>query len=131
MALAAPRNGITEIAGPERGPLNEIVARYLNATGDPRQIVCNSEAQYWGGRVEERSLVPLGEASSAAWLWTNGSVAHKEPRRRITRKPSRFVEEMDEGEDKVVAVAMDDIDVEAEPDDTLLPGEEEEMTGDL
>jgi hypothetical protein len=42
-----------------------------------------------------------------------------------------FVEEMDEGEDKVVAVAMDDLDVEAEPDDTLLPGEEEEMTGDL
>jgi hypothetical protein len=49
----------------------------------------------------------------------------------MTRKPSRFVEEMDEGEDKVVAVAMDDLDVEAEPDDTLLPGEEEEMTGDL
>jgi len=62
VALAAPRNGITEIAGPERGPFNEIVARYLNATGDPRQIVCDSEAQYWGGRVEERSLVPLGEA---------------------------------------------------------------------
>ena len=50
----------------------------------------------------------------------------------MTRKQSRslFVE-MDEGEDKVVAVAMDDLDVEAEPDDTLLPGEEEEMTGDL
>jgi len=62
VALAAPRNGITEIAGPERGPFNEIVARYLNATGDPRQIVCDPEAQYWGGRVEERSLVPLGEA---------------------------------------------------------------------
>src|SRR5581483_6159656 len=35
VALAAPRNGITEIAGPERAPLDEIVARYLKAIGDP------------------------------------------------------------------------------------------------
>ena len=62
VALAAPRNGIIEIAGPERAPFNEIVARYLKATGDPRQMVCDPEARYWGGRVEEHSLVPLGEA---------------------------------------------------------------------
>ena len=61
-ALAAPRNGIVEIAGPERAPFNEIVARYLNAIGDPRQVVRDPAARYWGGRVEERSLVPLGEA---------------------------------------------------------------------
>jgi len=35
VALANPRNGIVEIAGPERVPLNEIVARYLKAVGDP------------------------------------------------------------------------------------------------
>src|SRR5216683_247635 len=34
VALAAPRNGIVEIAGPERAPFNEIVARYLKAVGD-------------------------------------------------------------------------------------------------
>jgi uncharacterized protein YbjT (DUF2867 family) len=62
VALAAPRNGIVEIAGPERSPFNEIVARYLKAVGDPRQVVRDPEARYWGGRVEERSLVPLGEA---------------------------------------------------------------------
>jgi uncharacterized protein YbjT (DUF2867 family) len=62
VALAAPRNGIVEIAGPERAPLNEIIARYLKAVGDPREVVSDSEARYWGGRVEERSLVPLGEA---------------------------------------------------------------------
>ncbi len=61
-ALAAPRNGIIEIAGPERAPFNEIIARYLKAVGDPRQVVRDPEARYWGGRVEERSLVPLGEA---------------------------------------------------------------------
>src|SRR5687767_14597271 len=62
VALAAPRSGIVEIAGPERAPFNEIVARYLKAIGDPRQVVSDPEARYFGGRVEERSLVPLGEA---------------------------------------------------------------------
>jgi uncharacterized protein YbjT (DUF2867 family) len=62
VVLAAPRNGIVEIAGPERAPLNEIVARYLKAVGDPRTVVGDPEARYYGGRVEERSLVPLGEA---------------------------------------------------------------------
>jgi uncharacterized protein YbjT (DUF2867 family) len=62
VALAAPRNGIVEIAGPERAPFDEIVARYLKASGDPRTVVRDPEARYYGGRVEERSLVPLGEA---------------------------------------------------------------------
>ena len=62
VALAAPRNGIVEIAGPERAPFNEIVARYLKAVGDKREVVSDPEARYYGGRVEERSLVPLGEA---------------------------------------------------------------------
>jgi uncharacterized protein YbjT (DUF2867 family) len=62
VALAAPRNGIVEIAGPERAPFNEIVGRYLKAVGDPRAVVSDPEARYFGGRVEERSLVPLGDA---------------------------------------------------------------------
>ena len=62
VALAAPRNGIVEIAGPERAPLNDMIARYLKAVGDPREVVSDPEARYWGGRVEEHSLVPLGEA---------------------------------------------------------------------
>jgi uncharacterized protein YbjT (DUF2867 family) len=61
-SLAPPRNGIVEIAGPERAPFNEIVARYLKAVGDPREVVRDPQARYWGGRVEELSLVPLGEA---------------------------------------------------------------------
>jgi len=62
VALAAPRNGIVEIAGPEQAPFNEIVARYLKAVGDPRRVVSDPEARYFGGRVDEYSLVPLGEA---------------------------------------------------------------------
>jgi uncharacterized protein YbjT (DUF2867 family) len=62
VALAPPKNGIVEIAGPERAPFDEVVARYLKAMGDPRQVVRDPAALYFGGRVEERSLVPLGEA---------------------------------------------------------------------
>jgi uncharacterized protein YbjT (DUF2867 family) len=62
VALAAPRSGIVEIAGPERAPFNENIARYLKAVGDPREVVRDPEARYFGGRVEERSLVPLGDA---------------------------------------------------------------------
>ena len=62
VALAAPRGGIAEIAGPERAPFNELVAHYLKAVDDPSQVVRDPEARYFGGRVEERSLVPLGEA---------------------------------------------------------------------
>jgi uncharacterized protein YbjT (DUF2867 family) len=62
VALAVPRNGIVEIAGPERAPFDEIVARYLKAVGDPREVVSEPEARYWGGRVEELSLVPLSKA---------------------------------------------------------------------
>jgi uncharacterized protein YbjT (DUF2867 family) len=76
VALAAPRNGIVEIAGPERAPFNEIVARYLKAVGDPRKVVSDPEARYYGGRVEEHSLVPLGEARLGRIGSTNGSAAH-------------------------------------------------------
>src|SRR3954451_16958605 len=62
VALAEPANAIVEIAGPERAPFNEIVAHFLNAVGDPREVVGDPEARYVGVVVEERSLVPLGEA---------------------------------------------------------------------
>jgi uncharacterized protein YbjT (DUF2867 family) len=61
-ALAAPKNGIVDIAGPERAPFNEFIARYLQAVGDARQVVRDPSARYWGGLVDDRSLVPLGEA---------------------------------------------------------------------
>ena len=62
VAVAAPRNAILEIAGPERAPLHDIVARYLKGVGDPRQVVRDPEARFFGGRIEESSLVPLGQA---------------------------------------------------------------------
>ena len=62
MALASRRSGVVEIAGPGRGPFNEVIARYLKAVGDPSEVVSDPQARYWGGRVEDRSLVPMGKA---------------------------------------------------------------------
>jgi len=61
-ALAAPRNGTIEIAGPERAPFDEIVRSYLRMMGDDRPVLADPGAQYFGGRVEQLSLVPTGEA---------------------------------------------------------------------
>src|SRR5258708_1961401 len=58
VALAAPRKGIVEIAGPERAPFNEIVARYLKAVGDPRKVVSDPEARYYGPPRPDTPLLP-------------------------------------------------------------------------
>ena len=63
VALAAPLNGTVDIAGPDRESFAAIVGRYLKAVGDPRPVVTDRDARYYGGRVEEQSLVPLGDAS--------------------------------------------------------------------
>src|SRR4029077_117926 len=62
VAIDRTDNGFVGIAGPERAPFNEIIARYLKAVDDPREVVSDPEARYGGGRVDEHSLVPLGEA---------------------------------------------------------------------
>ena len=72
VALDPPQNGIVEIAGPERAPIAELVARYLKDIGDPREVVEDPDARYFGGRLEEESLVPwheahLGRLTLEAW----------------------------------------------------------------
>lgn len=62
IAIADPQNAIVEIAGPERGSFTDIVGRYLKTIGDPREVMEDPEARYFGGRLENDSLVPQGEA---------------------------------------------------------------------
>jgi uncharacterized protein YbjT (DUF2867 family) len=61
-ALAPPRNGTIEIAGSERAPFDEIIRSYLRMMGDDRPVRGDPAARYFGGRVEQLSLVPMGEA---------------------------------------------------------------------
>jgi uncharacterized protein YbjT (DUF2867 family) len=65
-ALEAPINGITEIAGPERFALYEIVARYLRHANDPRQVLSDGKPSYYGGEISHTALVPAGKAELGA-----------------------------------------------------------------
>lgn len=63
IALATPLNGTTEIAGPERVRMNELVGRFLKATNDPRKVVADPGALYYGQvAIDDRTLVP-GESA--------------------------------------------------------------------
>jgi len=77
-ALGSPVNGTIEIAGPERLPLSEMVARYLKAANDGREVVGDPEARYYGARIDDRSLVPgehphLGTIHFDDWLRQPGA----------------------------------------------------------
>jgi len=61
VATGAPINGIVEIGGPDRGPFDRIVDRYLRARHDSRPMRRNPNADYFGGSVEDLSLVPIGQ----------------------------------------------------------------------
>jgi len=61
-AMAAPVNGTTEIAGPERFALYEIVARYLRLINDPRRVLSDGKPSYYGGEISHAALVPAGQA---------------------------------------------------------------------
>ncbi|QOZ53409.1 SDR family oxidoreductase [Bradyrhizobium sp. CCBAU 53338] len=73
IATGPPLNGTIDLAGPEKAPFNEFVARRLKAAGDKRTVVGDPKAHYYGATIDDTSLVPLGEArlgktSLATWL---------------------------------------------------------------
>jgi uncharacterized protein YbjT (DUF2867 family) len=72
-ALAEPGNGMFEVAGPERTGLADLVQRYLTATKDPRKVVPDPEARYFGVKLNDQSLTPgtkprLGATGFDAWF---------------------------------------------------------------
>jgi uncharacterized protein YbjT (DUF2867 family) len=62
-ALRAPINGQLEIAGPDRFKMFEIVTQYLRSANDPRKVLSNGKAEYYGGAISQDSLVPHGAAA--------------------------------------------------------------------
>ena len=89
VALAAPRNGIVEIAGPERAPFNEIVARYLKAVGDPREVVSDPRPDTSAAGSRSVRSCRWAKRASAASVSTNGSAAHRQrPDPRILLSPN-------------------------------------------
>jgi uncharacterized protein YbjT (DUF2867 family) len=62
IATGSPVNGTVEIGGPEKFPLDELVRRALAAWKDPRNVVADQHAGYYGTTVSERTLVPGDDA---------------------------------------------------------------------
>ncbi|OWV88538.1 NmrA family transcriptional regulator [Rhizobium sp. R72] len=73
VALGKPLNGTIEIAGPERAPMNEIIARYLKAANDPRSVEADVHARYFGSELNDQSIVPgegarIGKVGLQDWF---------------------------------------------------------------
>ncbi len=73
VALGAPANGTVEVGGPEKFCLDELIRRGLAARKDPRVVVADPRARYYGIKVEERTLIPeddakLGQIRFQDWL---------------------------------------------------------------
>jgi uncharacterized protein YbjT (DUF2867 family) len=80
VALGKPVNGTVEVGGPEEFHLDEFVRRGLAASKDPREVVADPHARYYGIAVKERTLVPednakLGKTRFADWLAQPGAKA--------------------------------------------------------
>jgi uncharacterized protein YbjT (DUF2867 family) len=76
VALAEPLNGTVELAGPEPILQDDLVRRFLNATGDARTVITDPKALYYGIAVNDQSLTPgdrprLGSTRFEDWLSRN------------------------------------------------------------
>jgi uncharacterized protein YbjT (DUF2867 family) len=58
VAVGAPQQAIVEVAGPRSYRLDELARTTLAGRGDPRTVVADPEARYFGALLEERTLVP-------------------------------------------------------------------------
>jgi len=81
IATGAPVNGIVEIGGPEKFRLDELVRQGLAAHKDPREVVADPNALYYGVGLSERTLLPgdgarLGETRFADWIKHSALRAH-------------------------------------------------------
>jgi uncharacterized protein YbjT (DUF2867 family) len=73
VAVGPPVNGTVEIGGPEQFRLDEAARRDLAARKDPREVISDPHARYYGIEVSERALVPgddarLGKTRFEDWL---------------------------------------------------------------
>jgi uncharacterized protein YbjT (DUF2867 family) len=58
VAVSAPRDDMIEFAGPECFRLEEIVRDHLRIRNDPREVVADPLARYFGTRLDENELLP-------------------------------------------------------------------------
>jgi len=62
VAAATPLNGMVEVAGPQRFRFDEFIRQELRARSDPREVVVDPNARYFGAKLGETTLVASGQA---------------------------------------------------------------------
>ena len=62
VAVGAPLNGTVEVAGPQQFRFDELIRQGLAARNDPREVIADKHARYFGAELDERSLIPAGDA---------------------------------------------------------------------
>jgi uncharacterized protein YbjT (DUF2867 family) len=85
VVLGAPLNGTIEIAGPDPIPLDDLVRRFLRASGDPRDVIADVRAPYFGAVLDDHSLTPgenprIGSISFDEWRVDHQSQRHRDRR---------------------------------------------------
>ena len=78
VATEAPLNDTCEIAGPQSFRLDELLRRTLQASQDPREVVTDDDALYFGTRLDDESSTPgaharIGTTSLESWLANNAA----------------------------------------------------------
>ena len=73
VALSDPVNGVIEIAGPEKIKFAELIRRVLAVDNDPRKVVGEEHARYFGTELTDTSITAgpdarLGKTTLADWL---------------------------------------------------------------
>ena len=78
ISVGSPVNGVVEVAGPQQFRLDELIRQGLSARNDPREVIADPHARYFGTELSERSLVPgddaqLGKTRFEDWLSRSAS----------------------------------------------------------
>lgn len=71
LAVGAPLNGVVEVAGPDRFPLDELARKFLASRNDKRAVSADVHAAYYGNELNDRSLVAGGNARIGTTRFNN------------------------------------------------------------
>ena len=89
IAIGPPANGTIEVAGPERLRLDELVRQALMESQDAREVVADSEARYFGAKLNDQTLIPDDDARTGATRFENWLSGSKLPKPAQKAAPSR------------------------------------------
>lgn len=83
VTIGSPLNGTVEVGGPEQFRFDEFIRKALSAQNDPREVIADPHAKYFGTELSERSLVPddgaiLGKIGFFEWLRRAASKANNQ-----------------------------------------------------